>query len=246
LGNRRVPFYPIAGYSAPMAARMLPGAAALAIALAAPAAAGAAPVMVPLKPCYVTAATSAGPQSEGMAILASGFTPNANVELTIDGVTYDGGSALQANADGALPLGPIPAPFVAKGTRKFTLTLTEIENPANTVSTTAKSTALGVKLKPKEARPSRRIRFKGSGFTERKPIWAHYVYKGELRKTVRMARRPRGDCGGFKARRRQIPVKRPGLGNWTIQFDQSRRFKDPEVEPLVFVRLAIRVRLVRG
>jgi hypothetical protein len=60
-----------------------------------------------------------------------------------------------------------------------------------------------------------------------------------------VARKPRGDCGGFKARRRQIPIDRPKLGDWTIQFDQSKRFKDPAVEPIVFVRLGILIRLVR-
>jgi len=228
-----------------MATRMYAGAGALAVALIAPAAAHAAPTIEPLKPCYVTAATTAGPQSEGMQIVAAGFSPNASVNLTIDGEAYPGGENLQADADGVLPIDPIPAPFVERGTREFTLTLTEVENPANTVSTTTQSTALGVKLRPKEARPSDLIRFKGGGFTEDKPIWAHYVYKGKVRKTVRMARKPRGGCGGFKARRRQIPVEKPGLGNWTIQFDQSRRFKDPAVEPIVFVRLGIRIRLVR-
>jgi hypothetical protein len=228
-----------------MATRTFAAAGALTIALAAPAAAHAAPIMAPLKPCYVTADTAAGPQSEGMQIVAAGFSPNASVDLTIDGEAYPGGAGLQADADGVLPVPPIPAPFVEKGTREYTVTLTEQGNPANTVSTTTKSTALGVKLKPNEARPSDLIRFRGSGFTEDKSIWAHYVYKGKVRKTVRMARKPRGGCGGFSARRRQIPVDKPGLGNWTIQFDQSRRFKDPAVEPIVFVRLGIRIRLVR-
>jgi hypothetical protein len=228
-----------------MTSRTIVGAGALLVALAAPAAARAAPAMNPLEPCYVTAQTPQGPQSEGMNILAWGFTPNASVDLTIDGQPYQGGSNLQADGNGALPLPNLPAPFVPRGTRQFTLTLTEVGNAANTVSTTSKSTALGVKLKPKQARPSRRIRFKGSGFTDDKPIWAHYIHKGQLRKTVRMARRPRGDCGGFRARRRQIPVKDPKLGTWTVQFDQSRRLRDPAVEPIVFVRLAIELRLVR-
>ena len=85
-----------------MATRTLAGAGALAIALAAPAAAAAAPVMVPLKRCYVTADTDAGPQREGMYVLASGFTPNASVNLTIDGEPYRGGTGLQANGEGAL------------------------------------------------------------------------------------------------------------------------------------------------
>jgi hypothetical protein len=177
-----------------------------------------------------------------MNIQASGFSPNASVDLTIDGQPYEGGSGLQANQDGVLPVGAIPAPFVEKGTREYTVTLTEVGNLANTVSTTTKSTALRVTLKPREARPSRRIRFTGSGFTDAAPIWAHYVYKGKVRRTVRMARKPRGDCGGFKVRRRQIPIRKPGLGNWTVQFDQSKRFAYPPGTH--FVRLEILIRRV--
>ena len=187
-----------------------------------------------------------GRRARACSILAGGFSPNASVDLTVDGEPYPGGAGLQADADGVLPVPPDPRAVRREAARReFTVTLTEQGNPANTVSTTTKSTALGVKLKPNEARPSDRIRFKGSGFTDDKPIWAHYVYKGKVRKTVRMARKPRGGCGGFEARRRQIPVDEPGLGNWTIQFDQSKRFKDPALEPIVFVRLGIRIRLVR-
>jgi hypothetical protein len=239
-------FYLIAGYSAPMLVRTLAGGALLVASLhAAPATAQALPTMQPLKPCYVTAATAAGPQSEGMEIVANGFTPNSSVRLTIDGGPVEGGDALQVGNTGELriPADDLKAPFVESGSKPFTVRLTEVENPANFVEATAMSTALGVTLKPASARPSKRIRFKGRGFTEDKPIYAHYVRKGKLRKTVRMARRP-GDCGSFKKRRRQIPVKNPGLGTWTVQFDQSKRLVDPAVTPINFVRLMIRVRLV--
>ena len=66
-----------------------------------------------------------------------------------------------------------------------------------------------------------------------------------MRKTVRMALEP-GACGSFTKRRRQIPIRRPGLGEWTIQFDQYRRYRDPDEASIVFVRLGIRIRLVRG
>jgi hypothetical protein len=227
-----------------MSPRTLAGSCALALALAAPSAAQAAPTIAPLKPCYVTAKTHEGRQREPMQITAAGFTPNASVDLTIDGKPVKDGTNLQADEHGNLQLPAIPAPFVRRGTRTFTVALTEVNNPANTVSATARSTALGVSVKPEEARPSERIRFKGKGFTEERAIYAHYHYKGKLRKTVRMARKP-GACGGFEVRRRQIPVRRPGLGLWTIQFDQSKDFVDPDVTPIVFVRLAIRIRLVR-
>ena len=216
---------------------------ALCIALAAPAAAHAVPTIAPLKPCYVTADTTQGPQQESVQIVASGFTPNASVDLTVDGAAFPGGTGLKANDTGAVPINPIPAPFVEKGRRTFTITLTEQGNPANTVSASAESTALGVTVKPRDARTSQKVRFRGSGFTLDAAIYAHYVYKGKVRRTVRLARKPR-PCGGFKVRRRKIPVRRPGLGDWTIQFDQSKAFVDPAVTPINFVRLGIRVRRV--
>jgi hypothetical protein len=227
-----------------MSLRTIAGGGALLIALVTPAAAQALPTIQPLKPCYVTAQTSSGPQSEGVQVTAAGFTPNSTVNLSIDGAPIEGSTGLQTDAAGSLTLAdPVPAPFVARGDRTFTLTLTEVGNPANTVSATAKSTALGVSVKPSTAKPSDRILFKGSGFTEDRAIYAHYVHKGKVRKTVRMARRPRA-CGGFRTRRRQIPITNPGLGDWTVQFDQFKRFVDPAAQPIVYVRLGIRIRLV--
>jgi hypothetical protein len=229
-----------------MSPRILAGSSALLIALAAPAGATAQappPTIQPLKTCYVTAATAQGPQSEGVQITAAGFTPNSKVNLSLDGAPFPGGDNLQTDPTGTLPIDPVPAPFVESGSRDFTITLTEVNNPANTVSATAKSTALGVTVTPSEARPSQRIRFRGLGFTEPKPIYAHYIHKGKVRKTVRMARRPR-TCGGFSARRRQIPIKNPGLGKWILQFDQKKRFVDPARKAIVYVRLGITLRLV--
>ena len=230
-----------------MFARTVAGSGALIVSLAAPAVAAAAPAIAPLKPCYVTAETDAGPQSEGIDIQATGFTPNSTVDLTIDGAPLAGGSSdLQVDGTGALnlPASAVPAPFVARCTKLFTLTLTEDANPANTVSTTARSTALGVYVKPKTAKPRERIRFWGRGFTANAPIWAHYVRKGKLRKTVRMARVP-GECGSFDVHRRQIPIRKPHLGRWIVQFDQSKEYVEPAVQPLVYVRLSIELHLVR-
>jgi hypothetical protein len=227
-----------------MSARSLAAGGALIAAVAAPAAAQAAPAIQPLEPCYVTALTAEGPQSEVMQIMAGGFTPNSNVRLTIDGAPVPGGEALKAGPAGELPVPEFPAPFVESGRRPFTVTLTEIGNPANTVSSTSESAALGVSLKPETAKPSQRIRFKGLGFTEDRAIWVHYLRKGKLRKTVRMAREPRA-CGGFRKRRRQFPMRNPRLGKWILQFDQSRQYVDPNVTAIDFVRLAIRIRLVR-
>jgi hypothetical protein len=223
-------------------------AGALTIGLLVPAGAEAATIS-PLKPCYVTANTPAGPQSEGVAISAAGFVPNSTVALTIDGQLVPGGEALQTDPTGSLTLSPdqVRAPFIPEGSREFSVTLTQTDNPANTATATARTTALGVTVKPRRARPSQRIRFKGSGFTGTKPVYAHYVYKGKVRKTVRLAR-DTSPCGGWSVRRPQIPVGDPKPGNWIVQFDQSKRYRDARNPnsglKSVFVLLRITVTLV--
>jgi hypothetical protein len=221
---------------------------ALLIALLVPASVEAATIE-PLKPCYVGAQTPTGPQTEGITIKAAGFTGNSKVKLAIDGQPVAGAEALQADQFGNLNVpSTVPAPFAADGTREFPVTLTEIGNDTNTVTATSKTTQLGVSVKPRRARPSQRIRFKGNGFTGDKPVYAHYVFKKKVRKTVRMARKT-GTCGGWNARKPQIPVKEPKPGVWTVQFDQSKRYIDATKPDSgldsVFVRLAISVTLVR-
>ena len=228
------------------------GGALLVAAFAAPAAHAAPAFVTPLAPCYVSALTKQGPRTEGFAVKAGGFSVNAKVDLAIDGQPLLDASGvptsngLQADPTGLLDLGEqqVPAPFAETGSRDFTVTLTEQGNPANTVAATAKTTALGVTVKPKRAKPSRRIRFAGSGFTAPKAVFAHYVYDGKLRRTVRMARKT-GECGSWSARKRQIPVDAPEAGLWTIQFDQRRRYVKPaKLKRGVYVRLGINVRLV--
>jgi hypothetical protein len=221
---------------------------ALLIALLVPASAEAATIE-PLKPCYVGAQTPSGPQTEGMVIRAAGFNPNSTVALEIDAQPVAGAEALQTDQFGNLNLpNPVPAPFATDGTREFPVTLTEVGNGTNTVTATSKTTELGVSVKPRRARPSQRIRFNGNGFTGDKPVYAHYVFKKKVRKTVRMARKT-GTCGSWKARKPQIPVKSPKPGIWTVQFDQSKRYIDATKPDSgldsVFVRLGISVTLVR-
>jgi hypothetical protein len=234
-----------------MSARALAASGALLIAVVVPASAEALVQIAPLKPCYVGANTPAGQQTEGIAITATGFTQNSTVTITLDGQPVAGGQGFQTDQAGTLNLQPpntVPAPFPVDGTRGFELNLTEVGNPANTATATAKTTPLGVTVTPRRARPSQRIRFKGSGFTGDAPIYAHYVYKNKHRKTVRMARRP-GACGSWSVRKAQIPVKQPGPGKWIVQFDQSKRYRDAAKPDSglasVFVRLFISVTLVR-
>jgi hypothetical protein len=236
---------------------------ALLIALAVPAAADAATFTTTLKPCYVTAGTATNRQSEGFAVGGAGFGVNSTVNLAIDGQPVLGpdgspllnpttgqpiGNNLQADDQGVLAVpGSVPAPWIRSGQRDFTVTLTDNVVPGNVATATSRTTALDVSLKPRRAKPSDSIRFKGSGFTAAKPVFAHYTYAGKLRKTVRMARKP-GVCGTWHTRRPQIPVSKPEQGLWTIQFDQLRKYRNGTKGGLksVYVRLGISVRLVRN
>jgi hypothetical protein len=228
-----------------MSPRTLAVAGALLTALAVPAGARAAVIDPPLKPCYVTVGEAPGEQ-ESVTFRASGFTPNSRVDLVLDGLPVPGGVALQTDANGALgalTALSIPAPYLAAGSRDFTISLTEQGNPASTATATAKTTALGITVEPQSAKPSSRIHFRGNGFTGRNRVYAHYLYRGKLRKTVRMAK-PKGPCGSWKAHKRQIPVPNPGTGRWIVQFDQLKRYVEPPAIPSVYVRLTIRVRRV--
>lgn len=215
-----------------MTARLIAATALAVGALAAPAAAA---EMAPLKPCYV----SAGPEeTEAVAVNATGFTPNAKVEVLVDGAVVLPEVPTDAVGDIAAT---VAAPYQEDGEREFTVTVREPLNPMSVVSATSRVTALSAELRPRRARPSRRVRFRGRGFTDDRSIFAHYVYNDRVRKTVRLAE-PRGDCGRFSVRRRQIPISRPRTGDWTLQIDQRRRYS--ETPDTNWVRLVIRLREV--
>jgi hypothetical protein len=201
----------------------LVGAALAALALL-PATAQAA-ALAPLKPCYISVTNPPGSNpptiQEGLDLAGSGFTPNALVDVDLTGAKR---LTLQANAAGNLPPQVLNSPYQAKGQGTFTLTAAERGNPANVVSAPSRTTALTLSLKPKRAKPSKRIRFKGAGFTAQKAVWAHYLYKGKVRKTVRLVKRIKNPCGTFSVKRKQIPIKRPKLGVWRLQVDQQKRY----------------------
>jgi hypothetical protein len=194
--------------------------AALTLALAATAQADV--VMDPLKPCYVSDGDLPS-QRETIHVQATGFTPQAALTLKIDDQPVDTGTSDAFGNATAM----IPAPFQGFGQRPFTLTVVEDQNPANFATGNSIVTNLGVTLRPRRARPSRRIRFVGRGFTKNAPVFGHYLYGGKVRKTVRFARRSTLPCGLFRARRKQIPVKRPATGDWVLQVDQQRRYAAP-------------------
>jgi hypothetical protein len=190
--------------------------AALAVLAAAPASAS--PVLSPLNPCYVAAQEQ---QREFVTVHAAGFTPLVAIDVFVDDIQQP--ESPMSAFDGSLD-GSVQAPFPDTDQREFTLRLAEHANPASTVSATSKVTRLAVEQVPARASTDDRVRFKGRGFMKPFPIYAHYVFAGKSRRTVRVGF-PTGDCGLFSIKRRQFPFKKsPRVGVWTIQFDQEHRY----------------------
>jgi hypothetical protein len=207
--------------------------ALLAFAAAVPATARAA-TLAPLAPCYRSVDAT---ELEPVGIDAAGFTPGAPVDVLIDGQRITTVEAL----DGGRVLGSVDAPYQASGERDFMLTLTEHDTAANTVSAVSRVAALGLRLKPRRATPSRKVRFLGRGFTDGPEVFAHYVRGGKLRKTVSLGA-PEGPCGRVDVRRRQIPLSRPKVGRWTLQVDNQASYS--ETPATVAVRVPITVRRI--
>ena len=137
-------------------------------------------------------------------------------------------------------MGDVSAPYRASGERAFTLTVDrERQRPANTVSAVSRVTALAMRLKPRKAKPSKKVRFIGRGFTDGTLVFGHYVRAGKLRKTVPSACR-RGRAGRSTSASRQIPITKPKTGRWTLQVDNQQAYSSRPAG--VLVRLAITVR----
>ncbi len=219
---------------------MKPALPALCALLLLPAPAVAAPALAPLKPCYVTAlGPGKQPTSEAISLTGSGFTPGGVVELQMDGKVA---GRTTASSDGALVYG-LNAPIQRAGEREFTVAATETGlAPVTAVSRVA---ALGVAVKPKNAKPHQTVTFTGSGFTDpATPVYLHATLRGRKRRTVEFAQ-PTGPCGTFTVRRRQFPVRRPASGLWTFRFEQDARYRTQSVKPHFLIDVQVRRRLIK-
>jgi hypothetical protein len=180
--------------------------------------------LTPVKACYVSSTdeVSGVIRREPIEFSGSGFTPGGLVDLAFDGTVA---RTVQADAAGNLPAQALEAPYRRTGQRAFRLTATDEANPANTAEARSNVTAFDVRITPSTAAPSSRVRFRGRGFTQPGAVYGHYLFRGHVRKTVRLAKRPQAPCGTFSTKRRQIPVKQPRLGQWTLQIDQEKTYR---------------------
>ena len=205
--------------------------AALALAVGAPAAQAA--TLDPLRPCYrsVDEATR-----EPVHIQAGGFTPGAAVNVSVDGIVVE--RDVVALPDGSVT-GDVMAPYQRHGVRPFALTVTGRDRPVNTATAARRVTAVSMRLEPPDAEPSSRVGFLGRGFLDGAAVYGHYLRRDRLRKTVLLGR-PEGPCGRLHVKRRQIPVRRPGMGRWTLQVDNRAEYAPQPPGAVVRVEITVK------
>jgi hypothetical protein len=208
----------------------------LAALLATAATARSMPMLDPLKLCYVSVQTAPGVYStEKFTVRGYDFPPSSQVDLSVDGsVVYHD---VSVDSQGVIAPQIVRAPVIRKGQRPFTVTAVDEDATYVLASQTTRVSALAVTVKPPRARPAQRVRFHGRGFTDTGGIYAHYLRRGDLVRTVRLARAASGACGTFTAKRRQFPF-RPRRGTYLVQIDQHRRLTDdgPLVKLIIDVR----------
>jgi hypothetical protein len=192
--------------------------AIVSVALAAPATASAARLTVdPVSPCYM--------ERQLVLLMAEGYTPNGMVDFTREGNLV---ASLQANAAGTIQ-GNLTLPGLITGQRPLTYVATDQTDPARTAQVSLLTTAIDVRVSPKNGRPNRRLRIRATGFRGGKTLWAHVRRKkrrggGPVRvRNIRIGR-VRGPCWTVRARKRLFR-RGTAPGEYRVQFDTFRRYK---------------------
>lgn len=203
-------------------------ATALLALLAAPGAAQAAALQVD-QPCYADPGTTG--RRDAVRIRASGMTPGAPYQLTLDGQPVPGGTGLVA-ADGSVAT-TLGAPRLATtdDAARDHRYVVALQEGATEVRAAFEVTTLVAQFTPPSGDPrTLRVRFSGSGFAlagaVHPTVYLHYVAPGgKLKRTVSLGR-TRGACGTLRPTKlRRLFASLPVAGTWGLQFDTSRRYR---------------------
>jgi hypothetical protein len=188
------------------------------VALAAPATASAATLTVdPVRPCYL--------EQDRVFLLAEGYTPSGWVDFTRDGNLVD---SVQTDAVGTFQ-GNLRLPGLIMGQRPLTYVATDQADPARTAQVSLLTTAVDVRVTPRNGPPNRLLRIRARGFRGGSTLWAHVrrVKRrggGPVRtRTVRIGRL-RGPCWTANVRKRLFR-RGTAAGRYRVQFDTFRRYK---------------------
>jgi hypothetical protein len=208
---------------------------------AAPSAAAAATISVD-RACYA----DPGQRKDTVILTGSGFTPNAQYQVTLDGRPLTGGTG---TTDGAGNLsGTFTSPELAGGTRAHRYTL-GVQEGANAPTATFQVSRLLADFTPAAGDPqSLKVRFEVFGFglsgVAAPPIYLHYVRpgSGKVERTIRLGT-GKGVCGTIPrtARHRLFPFP-ARRGTWRLQFDTSKTYV-PGTKKSTFLFFTVAVRI---
>jgi hypothetical protein len=192
--------------------------AIVSIALAGPATASAATLTVdPVHPCYL--------EQDTVQLIAEGYTPNGMVDFMREGRLI---RSLPANPAGQIQA-MLTLPGLIMGQRPLTYVATDQADPARTAQVSLLTTAIDVRVAPRNGPPNRLLRIKARGFRGGKTLWAHVrrVKRrggGPVRARAVRIGRVRPDCWTTNTRRRLFR-RGTAPGRYRVQFDTFRRYK---------------------
>jgi hypothetical protein len=164
-------------------------------------------------PCYL--------ENSPVSASGTGFTAGGPVNFSFDGQLSASGTADPA---GNITQ-PLTAPVLPASTLQHTFNLAAQDqtNTALAATTPVTVTKLAATVKPQRAKPTRRVRFGIHGMAPGRTVWLHYVFHRKQRARVKMGT-AKAPCGTLNVRKRFFPMRRPSVGTWTFQFDESKRY----------------------
>lgn len=208
-----------------MQPRLLAVAAVAAAALVAPASASAAALgIVNPQRCFGS--------GDLVGLGGSQFTPGATISFARDGAPLRGN--VVADAAGNF-IAPATVPSLRSKVRLSSYTAAD--GVTNATSPRVRLSRLGVTIRPQRANPSRARTISGRGFTFKgRTLYSHRVRNGRSRNAT---------VGGLKGAcktvsRRKAILRGAAPGNYRLQFDTFRRYRENRRQRVVF-----RVRVVR-
>jgi len=191
----------------------------VAVTLAVPASAGAQASLTvePAAPCYR--------EREGVYLRGAGFTPNAVVNFSRDGMAIIPEQPIRADPSGAF-FPQLDLPGLLSGQRPLTYVATDSTTPAISARVTLLVTATDVDLKPEGGPPHRLLTVRARGFFRGSTLYAHLVRAGPRPGRARNLRigRVRGACKRVKARTRLFR-RDTAPGRYRVQFDTFRTYR---------------------
>ena len=160
---------------------------------------------------------------EGGQVVAAGngFSPGGPVNYSFDGALSASGVA----DPGGNVNQTLVAPTLTGSTIQHTYSLAAQDqtNPANAATASVTVTKLTATLKPRRAKPARKVKFGIHGMPPGRTVWLHYVFHGKSRATKKIGK-PEAPCGTLTVRKRFFPMSHPKTGTWTFQFDNKRKY----------------------